>query len=186
MIISVDELRKFIETKKTDEVLEAELKALETSIRNHTNNNFQNINIRFRANASNSKLQLSTTLLKVGDSIQISQSLYNDGVYVIKEINNGFMTLDEEIIEEPKTFLITKVVYKNDVKMGVVEIMRWKLKNESQNYDENAKKEVQSETLSRHSVTYKQDTTESDINEKMGVPKKYCAFLRPYMKARFE
>ena len=190
MIISVDELKEFIKTNKSDKWLEFNLLALESSIRKYTNNNFQNKNVRFRANVLDGVLALSTNLLKVGDTIQISQSLYNDGVYFIKEVKEGQLILNKNLIFErtgtPQGFVVTRIDYPYDVKLGVIEIMRWKIKNDEQNYDSEAKKDIQSETLSRHSVTYAKDTTEADINEKIGVPKKYCAFLRPYMKARFE
>ena len=81
--------------------------------------------------------------------------------------------------------LITKIEYPLDLQMGAIEIMRWQLKNENQNYNPDADKDVQSETISRHSVTYAQDVTESDIDPNFGVPKKYTAFLKRYMKARF-
>ena len=86
MIISVDELKEFITTNKSDKWLEFNLLALETSIRKYTNNNFQNINVRYRTNAINGNLDLTSNLLKVGDTIQISQSKYNNGVYTIKAI----------------------------------------------------------------------------------------------------
>lgn len=41
MIMSVQECRQYIETDKSDQVLEAMLQALELSIRAYTNNNFQ-------------------------------------------------------------------------------------------------------------------------------------------------
>lgn len=41
MIISVDELREYVTTDKTDKELTALLEALEISVRKRTNNNFQ-------------------------------------------------------------------------------------------------------------------------------------------------
>ena len=41
MLMTVEELRKFIETDETDEVLEAKLQALELSIQGYTNNDFK-------------------------------------------------------------------------------------------------------------------------------------------------
>ena len=69
--------------------------------------------------------------------------------------------------------------------MGVVDIMKWKLKNEAANSGDTSKKDIQSETISRHSVTYATDSTESDIDERFGVPRKYMAFLKSYIKPRF-
>lgn len=173
MIISVDELKKFINTDLSNEVLEMQLLALESSIRNYTNNNFQNKNIRFIANASNSKLTLNSELLRVGDTIQISQSKYNNGVYVIKAKDEG-LTLDRELINE-EGLLITKVEYPFDVKMGVVEMMKW-------NISKRDKVGIQSESISRHSVSY--FNMDGD-NSTIGFPKSLVGYLKPYMKARF-
>lgn len=52
MLMTIEELRQFITTDKTDLVLDAQLKALELLIRKYTNNNFQDRNRRFRCNVS--------------------------------------------------------------------------------------------------------------------------------------
>ena len=41
MLMTVEELRKFIETDETDEVLEAKLQAFELCIQGYTNNDFK-------------------------------------------------------------------------------------------------------------------------------------------------
>lgn len=118
MIISVEELRTFITTDKSDHELELITQALESAIIKETNNNFK------------------------------------DG-------------------------------YPADVKQAVIDIINWKLRNEELNGLDTSKKAVQSETLSRHSVTYAQDTTEADIDVRLGVPKKYVSIIKRYKKARF-
>ena len=173
MIISVSEVRKFIETEQSDEVLEASLLALESSIRKYTNNNFQNKNIRYKTNASNGKLLLNSVYLKEGDTVQVSQSQYNDGLYVIKS-TDGILTLDKELFDE-ENVVVTKVVYPSDIKMGVVEMIKWNLNNRD-------KVGIQSETISRHSVTYFNMDADNSI---IGFPKSLVGFLKPYMKARF-
>lgn len=183
MILSVEELKISVQTDLPHEELEAMLLALESEIRQYTNNNFQQTGIRFKANTD--LIQTSwATFLKEGDTLQVSQSLVNNGLYTIKSINGQILNLNEPIYPEPDV-VFTKVQYPADVKRGVIEIMRWKLKNENQNYNPEAEKDIQSETISRHSVTYAKDTTESDIDQELGVPKKYCAFLKNYEKARF-
>ena len=114
MIMTVAELRQFIETEETDQVLEAKLQALELSVQGYTNNNF-------------------------------------------------------------KRHLTPKGEYPMDVKMGVVNLMKWELDNRD-------KVGVQSETISRHSVTYFNMDGDNSI---MGFPKALLGFLKPYMKARF-
>lgn len=174
MIISVENLKKHIETSLQDEVLEAKLEALELLIREHTNNNFQNRGFRFNCPVMTTKLYLSTPLLKVGDTVQISESIYSNGIYVIKAVEDGFMELDKALIDESDV-LITKVEYPMDVVLGVVNMLKWDLENRD-------KVGIQSETISRHSVTY--FNMDGD-NSTMGYPKSLLGFLMPYMKPRF-
>ena len=115
MILSVIELRRFVETDVDDDVLEAQLAALELSIHGYTNNDFKRV----------------------------------------REAHGG--------------------EYPADVKMGVVNLMKWELNNRE-------KVGVSSETISRHSVTY---FNQDGDNSVMGYPKSLLGFLRPYMRARF-
>lgn len=191
MIITVEQLKQYITAEKTDyitteknvKVLEAMLQALEVAIRKYTNNNFQNRSIRFKSNTSEIRTQF-TQYLNIGDTLQVSESAINNGLYTIKAIVGDIISLNEPIFSEQEA-LFTKVEYPADIQLGVVEIMRWKLKNEDQNYNPEAEKNVQSESISRHSVTYAKDTTEEDIDAEFGVPKKYTSFLKMYKKARF-
>lgn len=184
MIISVEELKEYINTDVSDKVLEGMLQALETSIRGYTNNNFQKSGFRFLCDVVSGKLTPIASIVSEGDTIQISNSKYNDGVYVIETLENHEVTVKGALRDE-ESVIVTKIEYPADVKMGVVEIMDWKLKNKACNSGDTSKQGIQSETISRHSVTYVTDSTESDMNEKIGVPKKYTAFLRNYRKARF-
>ena len=155
-------------------MLEVKLQALELLIRKYTNNNFQNRNIRFVSPAINGELYLSTNLLKVGDTLEVSQSIYNDGLYVVKAINNNVITLDKPLIDEKK-LLVTKVVYPFDVQIGIINMLKWDLDNRN-------KIGIASESISRHSVTY--FNMDGD-NSSIGYPKSLVGFLKPYMKARF-
>ena len=114
MIISVEEVKRYMAITETDAVLEARLQALEASIKRYTNNDFQRC-----------------------------------------------LTAEGE--------------YPPDVKMGVVNMLNWDLSNRD-------KVGIQSETLSRHSVTY--FNMDGD-NSTMGYPKSLLGFLKPYMRARF-
>ena len=174
MIISVEDLKKHIETTMEDSVLEGKLQALELLIRKYTNNNFQNRKIRFGCPIMATKLYFTTIFLKVGDTVQISESIYNDGIYVIKEIEDGFIKLDKQLFDEANV-LVTKVEYPMDVVFGAINMMKWDLENRD-------KVGIQSETISRHSVTY--FNMDGD-NSLMGYPKSLLGFLMPYKKARF-
>ena len=114
MIMTVAELRRFIETDEEDQVLEAMLQALEISVHGYTNNDFK-------------------------------RHLTSDGEYPM------------------------------DVKMGVVNLLKWEL-------DMRDKVGVASESISRHSVTYVDQT---GTNTAMGYPVALMGFLKPYKRARF-
>lgn len=159
---------------ETDQALEARLRALESVIRAYTNNNFQKRAFRFSCPVINGKLYFSTNLLKEDDTVQISDSALNDGVYVVHSIGSDSISLDAELYDEDYV-LVTKIIYPDDVKMGVVNLLKW----ENTNRD---KVGIASETLSRHSVTYFDMNGENSL---MGYPKALLGFLSPYMKARF-
>lgn len=67
--------------------------------------------------------------------------------------------------------------YPMDIKMGVVNLFKWEQKGRAK-----VSMGIQSETISRHSVTY---TPIDGDNAEMGYPKQLLGFLQPYMKARF-
>lgn len=177
MIISVEDLKQYISTEEQDSVLEAKLQALEILIRKYTNNNFQKRNFRFQCDASStSGLMYASSLFAVGNTVQVSNSALNDGLYTIVSIDmdNARMGLNKALYDESDV-LVTKVEYPMDVVMGVVNMLKWDLENRS-------KVGIQSETISRHSVTY--FNMDGD-NSLIGYPKSLVGFLKPYMKARF-
>lgn len=170
MIISVEELKKYITTDVQDAVLEGKLQALELLIRSYTHNNFQERRFRTVGDVSGNTLKCrNTSLFKVNDTIMI-----DDDLVVISAISEAEMTISESLLPDTDC-LITKIVYPMDVKMGIINMMKWDLENRD-------KVGIQSETISRHSVTY--FNMDGD-NSLMGYPKSLLGFLKPYMKARF-
>lgn len=115
MILTVEELRRYIETDEPDELLNMRLEAMEQMIHGYTHNNFQKHMV--------------------------------DGV----------------------------INYPADVKMGVVNLLKWELNNRD-------KVGVASESISRHSVTYFDMTGD---NSASGYPTALMGFLKPYKRARF-
>lgn len=174
MIISVEDVKKFITTNQPDAVLEAKLLALEALIRQYTNNNFQKRNIRTKCQVMSQMLYTDYPYIGVGDTVQISESIYNDGVYVVQSIEDNLLALDKKLIDESEV-LVTKVEYPIDVVMGAVNLLKWDLDNRD-------KVGIQSETISRHSVTY--FNMDGD-NSTMGFPKSLLGFLNVYKRARF-
>jgi hypothetical protein len=178
MIISVEELKQFITTDKADSVLEVKLQALEQMIRKHTNNRFHQMPyVRIKADVIMGIFITDDVMpFKVGDTVQVSQGAdaTDCGIYTITEIDGQTFTVKEDVPDMAQV-TVSKVAYGIDVKMGVINLMEWDLNNRH-------KVGVQSETLSRHSVTY--FNMDGD-NSLMGYPKSLLGFLKPYMKARF-
>ena len=175
MIISVDEVVNLPEFKGMEkDMLQKKLDALEILIRKYTNNNFQNKNIRFLADSVGTILNGSSIFLKVGDTIQISESRVNDGLYVVKEVSENSIVVDKPLFTVPHN-LVTKVEYPLDVQQGIINLMKWEQTNRD-------KVGIKSETLSRHSVTY---YDQDKNNQVMGYPVSLLGFLDSYMKARF-
>ena len=175
MIIPIEEVTFLPEFQgMSEKTIQKKLNALEILIRKYTNNNFQNRNIRFTARSLNDRIFGVSPFLKVGGTIQISESLVNDGLYVITEISDDFIRINKAIFSVEEN-LVTKIEYPVDVQQGVINLMKWEMTNRD-------KVGIKSETLSRHSVTYfDQDAN----NQVMGYPVSLLGFLESYRKARF-
>lgn len=185
MLITVDELKTYIDTEELEPVLTARLAALEHLIRKYTNNNFQKRGFRRSADIIGGTFVVEAlTPFEAGDTVQVSYSELNNGIYTVTEVTGSTFQVEERIYDE-KDVIVTKVEYPDDVKLGAVNILKWQLKNEAENSGDASKKGIRSETLSRYSVTYADDATESDLDAFFGVPKKYMSFLRLCRKARF-
>ena len=177
MIISVEKAKSLISglADWTDEKIEMKLKAIEQTIRAYTNNNFQDRGIRATADIrAGVFMSEALTLFAVGDTVQVSESQYNNGLYTIAETYDTAFTVSEQTNDE-NGVLVTKIVYPADVIDCCVNLLEWEKQNR-------AKVGIQSETLSRHSVTYfNQDAG----NQVMGYPVSLLGCLKAYRKARF-
>jgi len=175
MIISVEELRQYITTDEGDQALEGRLQALELLIRGYTNNNFQVRGTGRIADVSGGRFYVEAlNPYEVGDTLQISGSEMNDGLYTVKETDDHSFSANEKTRDE-KDLFVTLVEYPADVKMGIVELLKYDLENRE-------KAGVQSETISRHSVTYQ---ALDNTNTVQGYPLHLMGFLKRHMKARF-
>ena len=174
--MSVVELRKFVQTDESDDVLEAKLAAIEQQIRGYTNNNFQVRGTGIVADVV-AGVFMSEALIPydAGDTIQISGSARNDGLYTVKEITDDTTFMVNEKTRDEIEMYITKVSYPADVKVGVANMMTWELENRT-------KAGIQSETISRHTVNY---INLDEWNSALGYPASLVQFLKPHMKARF-
>jgi hypothetical protein len=176
MILSVEEAKNFLPELSTvsDNLLKQKLDAVEIMVRKYTNNNFQNRNIRFLADSVGTILNGSSPFLVEGDTIQVSDSRVNDGLYVLKSVSDGSVVVDKPLFTVGHN-LVTKVEYPADVKLGIINLLKWDVANRD-------KVGIKSETISRHSVTYF-DLDSS--NQVMGYPVSLLGFLESYKKARF-
>lgn len=177
MIISVEQAKQEISNFKgwTDSKIERKLKGIEQAIRSYTHNNFQNRYCRRTADIVGGSFYVEAlTPFKVGDTVQISESILNKGIFTVATVSDSSFTVEESVNDE-KDVLVTKVAYPADVVECAFDMLDWDLRNGD-------KVGIQSETLSRHSVTYFNMDGENSI---MGYPKSIMCTLRPYMKARF-
>lgn len=173
MIISVEQAKELVDLNGwTDKKIQMKLDAIESVIRAYTHNNFQNRSLRAECSVIAPKLYGSVPGLKVGDTVEINDSCFSDGLYVVEAIEEKMITVDKQLLDESHA-LVTKVEYPADVVNFLVELLEW-----SVNYG--GKVGVKSETLSRHSVTYEDSATLF-----MGYPIGILNGLKLHMKARF-
>ena len=171
MIITVEELATVNGLSDIPvEQLTIMCEGIEDFIRQYTNNNFTVKNVTFNTPSKDGKLETVSPLFKVGDTVLISKSKYNNGVYTLNDIEG---TLDKELFNDDNN-KVTLVKYPNAVKFGVIKLLQYNVKMDG-------KIGISSETLSRHSVSYAQPSSDS-IG---GYPSYLMSFLKPYMKARF-
>lgn len=181
MIISVDKARQLINGLDdwTDEKIEMKLKAVEKTIRAYTHNNFQDRGYRVRASIAGGFLMSDSLIpFAVGDTVQISDTQLNkglyDGLYTVASVDDEAFTVSDELKDE-NNVLVTKIVYPADVIDCCLNLLEWEKNNR-------AKVGVQSETLSRHHVTY---FNMDSSNSVMGYPASLLGCLKAYRKARF-
>ena len=171
MIITVEELKAVSELSSIpDEQLTIMCEGIEDFIRQYTNNNFIVKNVTFNAPSVNGKLETVSPLIKVGDTVLISNSKYNNGVYVLTATDG---TLDKELFDDENN-KVTLVKYPPAIKLGVIKLLQYNAKMDD-------KVGISSESLSRHSVSYAQPSSDSIC----GYPSSLMSFLKPFMKARF-
>ena len=152
--------------------LEAKLAAIESIIRDYTNNNFQQPRARIACPSLEGMLTASSPLIRPGDTVEISESP-NEGLYTVSATTYGTI-LSRDLLDCPHN-LVTKVSYPPAVVDGALNMLRWDLHNRS-------KVGIKSETLSRYSVSYYDQDSNNTV---MGYPVSLLGFCDPYMKPVF-
>lgn len=174
MLISIDELKSIYKDKDfskfSDDRLLLKLEAIETTIRRYTHNKFQNRNIRIVCKVENGILYGDLSKFRVNDTIEVSEGL-NKGLYTLESVDLLSGTVDKDMYDVEE-MTITKVVYPADVIDGCIELLDYDVNRRTQ-----ASSGITSESISRHSVSYKQY---SDANTIEGYPSEMFGFLRKY------
>ena len=176
MIISIKKARELVGFPEgwTEAKIKMKLLAVEQTIRAYTNNNFQDRGYRVQADIVNGVLRSESVIpFSVGDTVQITESRLNAGLFTVATADDQTIMVDEEIRDEVNV-CVTKVVYPADVVACAVNLLEWEVTNR-------AKVGIQSETLSRHSVTYFNMGASDQV---MGYPSSLLGCLRAYRKVR--
>ena len=173
MIISVAEVKELIDFKDwSDKKIERKLKAIEAFIRQRTNNNFQDRDCRRTADVVGGSFFVEAlTPFEVGDTVQISETKLNKGLFVVASADDCTFTVDEAVKDE-KNVLVTIIHYPADVVECCINLLEWEINNRK-------KIGIKSETLSRHSVTYEDSSSMVD-----GYPANLLGCLKHYRKVR--
>lgn len=172
MIVSVNDLRAQIGgITATDEQIAVRLESIEGVIRRYTNNNFQIRDARFTGRSEDDCVYGSPRFITVGDTVQISMSGVNDGLYTVVAVEDDHIEVDKPLMPVALN-MVTKISYPAEVVQCAVDMYRW------QN-SMGDKVGIKSETLSRHSVTY-----EDSGSLFMGYPTGILSGLRLFKKAR--
>ena len=176
MIISLTDANKL-----DPNITQDDLDAFESSVRELTNNNFQNTFVRFKnvefVNENTILVKDEIRGLRVGDTVDINYSHYNDGLFVIEEIDGKQITVEGEpfFVANSGHAMLTKIEYPADIKRGIKKLIE---------YDKAmaGKLGIKSETIARMSTTY-YDVNAAENTD--GYPSSLLSFLRKYEKMRW-
>ena len=176
MIITLGDARAI-----DDSITQDDLDAFETAFRSLTNNNFQNVHIRFKGIefVGNNLIAVNDPIvgLKVGDTIEVNYSHYNDGLHVIEEIAGKQIKVQGTpfFVANTGGSMLTLVQYPADIARGIKKLIAYDKKKAS-------KIGIKSESISRMSTTY-YDVNASETVD--GYPAALVSFLQKYEKMRW-
>lgn len=159
------------------DITQADLDGLEKAIRELTNNPFQNRLVRFCHLRFEDEMTIivfdDVEGLRTGETIQVSASKWNNGLYVIKEVDGNTITLDGNprlFTGNDKEAYLTKVEYPADILAGVRKLLKY----DAQMTD---KMGLKSKSVSRVSETYFDQNSGETIN---GYPAAMMSFVDKY------
>lgn len=176
MILEITEANK-IDPRLT----QRDLNAYEEKVRILTNNHFHVPGVRIVG----LNIGLKGVIKKppefvglfVGDTVEISGTRYNDGLFEVSEIDNESITLngDRWVPENVKNGVLVLVRYPDDVLDGVSKLIDYRAKMGS-------KSGLKSKTVARMSETYFDVNAADNVD---GFPASMFSFLNKYKKLRW-
>ncbi|WP_027633064.1 hypothetical protein [Clostridium hydrogeniformans] len=183
MIIPLEEAKKLLKVKDDSQNYELQMKleALEIMIRNKTNNKFLDIRVRVNTNLvfnignTITGANFKTLGFREGNTIDIDDSIQNNGVHEVIEVSETYIKVKGEIQEEGSNCLITKVIYPSDIKLGVIKLLQYDNKMTD-------KIGIKQETIARVSTTYFDMGNNESVE---GYPSALLKFLDKYKKLRW-
>jgi hypothetical protein len=168
------------------EIQQWQLDAYEAAIRQITNNNFQVPGVRLSGLSFSAPDKIAfasgdSSLFAVGDTVQVSASAINDGLYLVGYIGAGFIRVvdGQSLIRASKASegRVSLVRYPADVLAGVMSLIRYDM-------DAGSKLGVASESIARMSVTYS-NASSASTDLLGGYPKALMGFVQKYGKIRW-
>lgn len=163
-------------------ITQSDLDAFEQAVRALTHNNFQDFNVRgYELTLTGYTITMargSTTGLRVGDTVEINDTKYNNGLHVVKTLTLTGIEVESTtpfIDETCKEGIVTKVAYPADIIKGVKKLIEYDVKM-------GGKAGIKSETISRMSVTYYDVNSTENVD---GYPAALLSFLKKYKKMRW-
>lgn len=180
MIIDIERARELY-PELSDERIKENLRALEESIRQLTNNKFHNPNISIKSTFTfeDNKIygDFSKTYFNAGDRIEVVYSQLHDGLFDIVEATNDYLEVDGTFRRDDKkrTALIILIEYPADIKNGVASMIKYDNKMAG-------KEGIKSETVSRYTVNYFDVSANENID---GYPSAVISFINKYRKLRW-
>lgn len=160
-------------------VTQEDLDGIEEMIRGLTHNHFYNFNARFSIkNFSGNTLTVDSTVegIQVGSTVEINHSMFNDELYLVREVNEKEIILDRSLIPESSSnAIVTLIQYPSDIYRGVTKLLKYDAKMGD-------KIGIKQERVSRWSVTY-YDVGSGESSE--GYPIALMKFIDKHRRLRW-
>lgn len=175
MIMTLEEAQK-----ANPDITQEQIDAFEVMVRNYTHNHFQVKGARFY------DLVITTTgisiqapnWIDVNDTLEISETLFNNGVYTVSAITDTEIKLTGSKKLRPETAdkaYASLVSYPADIAQGILKLIKY-------DYKMGDKLGIKMESISRMRTDYYDISTGENAE---GYPKALMAFLTKYEKIQW-